>query len=155
MMRWVTTTPELLKGVAMRADQVGQDVRDLITEEHADLLRESSRTLLDGETPIASIGVIDFDGGTLGENPLGIVWAAISEAAVQHPLELAKGTKLWLDYAFKQWGYRQICAAMAADTEYLSRWAKFLGFVVVDRMAGYMADGRDAILYLRDREMEL
>jgi hypothetical protein len=151
-MRWVTTTPELLHRVSLRPDQAAQDVRDLITEEHADILRESSRTLLDGEEPIASVGVIDFKGKTLGEDLTGMVWAAISEAAVGHPVELARGTRLWLEHAFERWGYRQICAVMAADTEYLERWAKFLGFEPMERMAGYMPDGRDAVLYLRDRE---
>lgn len=148
-MKWVPTTIELLRGVALRPDQAEKDVRELLTDEFGPLLERSSRTLLgmDG-APIASIGVIDAKGGSVGEDEVGMVWAVISEEATHNPVALARGTRRWMEWAAKEWGYLSIAASIDTRKGYLLRWAEFMGFEPIDEMSGG-PEGHDSILYLR------
>lgn len=141
----------MLHSLSLREDQRGSDLRELVTDEHADMLERGSRTLITSSSvPIASIGILDYLSQTVGEDDVGIVWAAVSDEALRHPVAFARGTREWLDFGAKEFGYRWILAQMAKQHDYLHRWAKFLGFEKLDELEKGCVDGSDAVIYVRD-----
>lgn len=125
------------------------DLHEILNEKHETILREASRTLVDNGTPLASIGIVDFKGWSIGDDPIGVVWAAVGKAALECPMAFARGTKGWLEHGAKRFGYEQVVAQMDASLPYLHRWAEFLGMSRVEYLTGAMRDGGDAWLYAR------
>lgn len=94
---------------------------------------------LDGERPVAAIGIIDMGGGRAA------AWGLLSEAAGPVFVGLHRA----VEARMRLLPYRRIEAVTACDFQPARRWAAMLGFSCEGRMKSYCHDGSDAELWAR------
>jgi hypothetical protein len=101
---------------------------------------QQSFTVIDGDTPIASGGVISQWAGR------GIAWAFLSDIGPRDFLMIHRAVERFLDNC----GFNRVEISVDCDFPAAHRWARLLGFEMeANCMRGYGPDGRDCALYAR------
>ncbi|MFQ5472449.1 MAG: hypothetical protein ACE5FA_06150 [Dehalococcoidia bacterium] len=147
-MRWVPTTLDHLTRVARRPEHREDDVTQYIedTTQIREVLRQQSRAWIDehGE-PLACVGIWPMWPG------VGTVWTILSEAALEHGIQLSLGVRRFLREVDESESYWRLQATIEHGNVEARSWILWLGFVYEGTMRAYGPTGHTHDLYARVR----